>query len=276
MRSGTRTTWLLAFLVTGCADQPCQEDSDCPGSQICDTTTGECEHECTADEDCSPWTRCIDGTCQEHCVPEELSCPSGMTSVCGGFCMDVWEASRPDATDVDGGSDESMATSRPGVLPWCYEEGSGGVMTHSIAAGACAAAGKRLCTMAEWEATCAELDGRVYVYGDDYDPLTCNSTDTFCDPDCGIYPLCYQDCFPDFRVMPTGSFPACTNAFGILDLSGNLWEAVSSTDTASHYRGGAYNCGDPTLAHQCGYDGLSSFFAPYVKGFRCCADGERP
>jgi hypothetical protein len=268
-----------ALAAAGCIEERCRENRDCPGQRLCNAETGDCYYECHEDADCGGdrWFYCEDHTCRFRCEAESLVCPDDMASVCGSFCIDVYEASRPDADATSGGTDESRATSREGVLPWRYEEGSGLEVTHEIARAACEAAGKRLCTVQEWEATCAGLSGSAYVYGDEYDPATCNSTDTFCDEvGCDVYPFCYRDCDPDFRLVPTGSFPDCANLFGVYDLAGNLWEAVDATDGQDHFRGGAYNCGDPPLAHSCGYDGLSAFFVPFVKGFRCCADGERP
>jgi formylglycine-generating enzyme required for sulfatase activity len=148
------------------------------------------------------------------------------------------------------------------------------VLTPAEAAAACEEAGKRLCTAQEWERTCSRGGETVYVYGDEYEPVVCNSRDTFCDPACGVYPQCYRDCPFENLIMPTGSFPDCTNEFGIFDLSGNTWEAVESTDGADHFRGGAHDCGDPALAQRCDYDGVAAGTFPATRGFRCCADGE--
>ena len=67
-----------------------------------------------------------------------------------------------------------------------------------------------------------------------------------------------------------------SNEFGIFDMSGNTWEAVSSTDGMDHFHGGAFDCGDPALAHRCDYDGMAAGPFPATRGFRCCADGEAP
>src|SRR5690606_17359605 len=97
------------------------------------------------------------------------------------------------------------ATSRAGVLPWQ-------VADNARAESACAAAGKRLCTPAEWELACRGPDGTVYSYGDAYEPATCNGIDAF---GRGA-----------FHLAVTGAFPACTNAWGVVDINGNLWEHV--------------------------------------------------
>nr|MBP7433034.1 hypothetical protein [bacterium] len=44
-------------------------------------------------------------------------CPDDMVEN-GTFCIDKYEASKKDATDISQGSDESVAVSKKGVLPW--------------------------------------------------------------------------------------------------------------------------------------------------------------
>ena len=57
-----------------------------------------------------------------------------MVKVGDSFCIDTYEASRPDATADSAGTDESLATSRVGVLPWQ-------VADNQTARAACLAAG---------------------------------------------------------------------------------------------------------------------------------------
>jgi len=269
--SATIASMVLAG-VAGCVvKQHCFGDEDCPGEQSC-LEGGECGFECVVAEDCDG----LGLVCEHHhcvldCAGRQLECPEGAVSICGQFCVDAYEASRVDANELGGGSDETMAVSQPGVIPWYSADPISG-MNQAIAAAACAAAGKRLCTASEWEAVCRGLDRTEYVYGDVYDPLVCNGIDTYCTCDGGeIYPHCYLDCGADFHVEPTGSFPACDSGFGVMDVNGNVWEVVDSTDGLDHYRGGAYNCRDSEKLHACGYEAT---WNPSAKGFRCCADGE--
>ncbi len=270
-RAAHRWIPLTVLLVAGCTlDERCRENRDCPSPMLCDTVAGECGYECETDEDCEGvGFSCLDHTCQFDCSDGDLTCPDDMTAICGSFCIDVYEASRPDATETSAGTDSSRAVSRAGVLPWQTE-----TLAPADAAAACAAAGKRLCLMREWEVVCSNVDATAYVYGDEYDPAVCNAIDTHCDPDCGVYPDCYWDCESDYRVLPTGSMDGCVAEFGVYDLSGNVWEAVQGDDGADHFRGGAFNCGDPALAHSCAYDGVAAGPFPSARGFRCCADGE--
>jgi formylglycine-generating enzyme required for sulfatase activity len=180
-------------------------------------------------------------------------CPlPGMVPVGGQSCIDIFEASRPDATASSVGSDSSKATSRKGVLPWQ-------VQSNLEADAACTAAGKRLCTPAEWQTACQGPLKTVYAYGDTYNGVTCNGIDTFS----GL----------QFHLMPTGSFPGCTNAWGVFDMNGNLWEHVAGGNGMT-IRGGAYNCGDSMTYHRCDY--VPSTWSPTAQGFRCCASKPPP
>ncbi len=272
------TLLLAASRLTACVVvERCSQDRDCP-SGACDEATGECvDHECQTDEDCGGFPfACDEGSCAVDCSDEDVDCPEAMEPICGHFCIDTWEASRPDASEISGGVDESMAVSQPGVIPWY----SSSDVSMELAAAACEAAGKRLCSPQEWELVCATTDELRYSYGDDYDPAICNGIDTFCDcdgdgePDDTVYPHCRQDCPTEFRVMPTGAFPGCTNEFGIFDINGNVWEVVQTDDGVNHFRGGAYNCSDSERLHQCSYDGAENGNFPSARGFRCCADPE--
>ncbi|MBN2498647.1 MAG: SUMF1/EgtB/PvdO family nonheme iron enzyme [Deltaproteobacteria bacterium] len=203
---------------------------------------------------------------------EPLECPEGMAPIEERFCMDIYEASRPDADETGQGSDSSRATSRPGVMPWLV--GS----DNAAAQAACTAAGKGLCTEQEWLTVCEGPARHAYAYGDEYDPVACNGIDKFCsceqDSPCAAhepcpYPGCYWDCRPQtaFHLEPTGSSPDCTNAFGVYDLSGNLWEHVKDGD-GTRVRGGAFNSDDSQEQHQC--DTVPGDWTPSAIGFRCC------
>lgn len=259
------------------------EDTAAEDTVVADTLgPGTCEGapdgaSCDDGDPCTAPDRCLDGLCvggaQDPCV-----CPEGMV-VADGFCIDQYEASRPDATPWSMGGDTSRATSREGVIPWFPIE-------RAAALVACEAAGKRLCTVDEIGTACAGPEGRTYPYGDTYVAEACNGIDAFCYCDSGPcataptcpYPRCYDrapdgsagGCGAAFGVRPTGSFPGCVNAYGAYDLSGNVWELVDLGTATSWYRGGAFNCLDSESLHRCGglYQGISA------RGFRCCASIE--
>ncbi len=236
-----------ATSISGCVvEEKCYKNEDCESPKICDSL-GECVFECVRDEDCGPGFVCEDHRCRlDQGNTEPLSCPEDMVSIDDAYCMDIFEASRPDATQDSQGEDSSVATSREGVLPWKEDE-------NALVQAACEAAGKTLCTPAQWEYACMGPESLVYTYGDTYDPTACNGYDSFGDN--------------QFHLAPTGSFPRCTNEFGTFDLNGNLWEHTKDGD-GSTVRGGAYNCGNSLLLHMCRY--VPTSWTPSVLGFRCC------
>ncbi len=251
---------LALALVAGCVVQErCYRDSDCPAPLLC-SANGACVPQCRDDDDCGPGFVCRASRCELAGGPDAgetdttppLVCPLDMVAVGDTYCIDRYEASRPDASAESVGSVESRALSRAGVMPW-------EVADNATAAAACEAAGKRLCTPAEWELACRGPAGTNYGYGDSYEPETCNGIDAFGRS--------------NFRLVPTGSFPACTNGWGVFDMNGNLWEHVADGDDRA-IRGGAFNCGDSASLHHCGY--VPRTWTPSARGFRCCSGGTGP
>jgi formylglycine-generating enzyme required for sulfatase activity len=142
-------------------------------------------------------------------TPRAGVCPSDMVDVGGRFCIDRYEASlvdarlgrslspyfparrsdvlaslemfrnapRPDSPDAPEMPappawqlDERFsvrATSRPRVVP-------SGYLSGVVAAEACQAAGKRLCTHAEWTFACRGEKNRPFPYGNDHEDGACN------------------------------------------------------------------------------------------------------
>ena len=197
-------------------------------------------------------------------------CPVGMVLVGGALCMDLYEASRPDATKTSEGKSATKAENVKGVLPW---QG----LNLSTARAACKAAGKRLCKLAEWIVACQGPAKTVYGYGNKYHPTTCNGIDKYCYCSSGTcatvtpcpYAHCIDTCWADFKVDPTGASPDCKSVYGIFDINGNVWELADSTDGKEHFRGGAYNCSNSESLHRCDHDGT---WGPTARGFRCCAN----
>ncbi len=130
-------------------------------------------------------------------------CPENMSYIdkMGGYCIDNYEASKPDATDVSTGSDTSMAVSREGVLPWVS-------VTQTAASTACANAGKHLCTSAEWLGA-ANVQGEVYNLPSDLSgsPYNCN-TNSLCGSSACV----------------TGYSAGCVSSEGVYDMVGNVRE----------------------------------------------------
>lgn len=166
------------------------------------------------------------------------------------YCIEVYEASREDATvDTEGIDEASPARSRPDRLPWTE-------ITWAAARAACEAKGKRLCDFDEWIDACDGTTGDgglVYTYGDTRDEsnMTCNTGSG--------------------APEPTGRRMACESPDGALDLSGNVWEWTGNTRNAAAARGGGFRS---TQTHMCSSSLMNvspSDENPEV-GFRCCRD----
>jgi hypothetical protein len=282
---------LLALaLAAGCAvDSVCYEDSDCPAGRRCVRATGQCMlGDCAANEDCQADFECVDRRCVPETpdgpvCPDKLECPEGMVPVGSLWCIDRFEASRPDASADEPGTDGNLALSRAGVLPWAVNPMTAAAFAEFQAA--CEAAGKTLCGKDEWQYACAAEEGRAFVYGDVYDREICNGVDTWCDDFCADhdiepcvdtkncgYTLTYS--FPDrappaLKLTPTGAMPGCTNEFGHFDIAGNLWEVVLADDDPRGFEvhGGAFDCANADERHRCSFNaGWDELWA----GFRCC------
>lgn len=261
----------ICVVSTGTCIKKCQNDVQCGDGKICEAATGKCVMPgCVLPSDCANGYECVDYNCRAIDV---LVCPEGMAVVDNSFCMDIYEASRPDATYSSWGVDETLATSRMGVIPWQVKD-------NATAQTACEAANKSLCTAEQWYRSCVGPEKTEYAYGNTYNAATCNGIDTYCtcddetrmsQPSKSAYPGCYYDCGALFHVEPTGNFKSCKNGYGVYDLNGNLWEHVKG---GSDYtiRGGAYNCGNSAKLHQCGY--VPETWKPSARGFRCCSAGK--
>ncbi len=198
-------------------------------------------------------------------------CPAYMAEI-EDFCIDRYEAW------LDGQSPfhvpaAGVAVTGPGQIPQGYISGD-------VAADACDAAGKRLCTVDEWLRACQGPDVTLYPYGDDYDLYACNDTrgqhpivELF-GPNPDWSPTEMND--PRVNQLPDslaagGDFPDCVSADGVFDMHGNLHEWIE--DAAGTFKGGFYvdavingpGCTYTTTAHTMDYH-------DYSTGFRCCQD----
>jgi hypothetical protein len=180
------------------------------------------------------------------------------------FWIYRYEASRPDASAVNDGRSGARSCSRAGVLPWTS-------VRYGEAEAACAAAGLRLCTGAEWQAACEGAMARSYPYGNPYEPLTCNGGDRDAVPGGEV----------DHAIALTGAMAMCRSTDGVADLSGNVKEWTHDRRGLSEgatglpiyvVRGGSYESPARGLTCQTDLSRAVSDTALPTLGFRCCAD----
>jgi sulfatase modifying factor 1 len=249
-----------------------------------------------------------------HFLPGQPSagrCPPDMVDVRGRFCIDRYEATLVDAqgrqlspyfppawSDAQSlfkrfrsfrtsrlGAPEVpllpdwqkdvttvLAQARPGVVP-------NGYLSGVVARAACAAAGKRLCTAAEWETACRGEQGFKFPYGPRYEAGRCNvfreahpayelhgnASEHHLDPRLNLVagsegPL----------LRKTGATPDCKSTWGddaVYDMVGNLDEWID--DPGGTFAGGFYSratregCAARISSHPIEY-------FDYSLGVRCC------
>jgi hypothetical protein len=218
----------------------------------------------------SPTSETCDGKDQDCDGVIDEAAPDTMVDVKDSsgnvlYHIDAYEDSHPDATATVDGVMTHRSCSNPNVLPWIN-------VTHDQAVAACAAAGKRLCSTAEWQLACAGSAGTSYPYGSSYQPNTCNGKDF--DPDCTS---------PDSDALfatgspygcPRATLSACVSAVGAYDMSGNVQEWTSTPVSTGVFsvRGGAYDTPAGGLTCQFNFVSFSHDFEYGNLGFRCCAD----
>jgi formylglycine-generating enzyme required for sulfatase activity len=128
-----------------------------------------------------------------------------------------------------------------------------GMVSHQKAVSLCAAAGKHLCSLEEWQAACLGKNKTRYPYGNRYLPASC-ATDAK-------------------EPGRSGYAEHCRSYFGQFDMSGNLWEWTASPakEKAGNFlvAGGAWNTQNKSFCTETKFSFYPQNEYPFV-GFRCC------
>ncbi|XYH98100.1 hypothetical protein ACMHYB_61900 [Sorangium sp. So ce1128] len=172
----------------------------------------------------------------------------------------------------------ALARSRPGVRP-------SGYVTGLVAESACAAAGKRLCSVEEFVTACRGEDDTLYPYGDTFEEGACNvfraghpaaqlhgnASIGHLDPRLNRVRVAGEP-----LLRETGGSPRCRSRWGsdaVHDLVGNLDEWVNEP-------GGAFAGGFYSRSTRAGCEALVTAhprsYLDYSTGVRCCQDGPAP
>ncbi len=156
-----------------------------------------------------------------------------------------------------------------------------GYLSADEASAACRAAGKRLCSEAEWITACRGEAQRDFPYGESYEQGACNvyrenHPSAMLHHDASRYHDDPRNNLVEFEgkslLRKTGETPRCGSKWGddaVMDMVGNLDEWVD--DAQGAFVGGFYSrgtragCNARIDAHPRGY-------SDYSTGARCCAD----
>jgi formylglycine-generating enzyme required for sulfatase activity len=143
----------------------------------------------------------------------------------------------------------------------------------------CAAVGKRLCSEVEWEMACEGPETLPWPYGQKQIPGACNSDKPY--RPVSEARLASND--PAVRAAetkrawqgePSGAHPGCVSASGVVDLTGNVEEWVTSSRPEWPYvsalKGGYWS--KPWAGCRGTNERHGPQFRFYEIGFRCCKD----
>jgi len=129
------------------------------------------------------------------------------------------------------------------------------MVNQETASRQCLNAGKRLCSIEEWQAACKGNSNSRYPYGSTYNQTKCAT---------------------DLRAAKepnrSGFAQHCRSYFGMYDMSGNLWEWTSTPaqrDGLFLVAGGAWNTQNASSCAETKFSFYPQNEYPFV-GFRCC------
>jgi formylglycine-generating enzyme required for sulfatase activity len=202
-----------------------------------------------------------DDSVEDSSLDSDGACPSGSVAV-ADVCIDAFEAvaagdlgNRDQGVNFPDGSTRAQASSQAGVAPTEH-------ITWYQAFGVCAASGRHLCTVAEWQAACG---AGTYPWGETPDAVS-------------VCALANSDGSTSWTASQlTGALADCASAAGVHDQMGNLWEwadpGVQDADgrPMTAKLGGAWYAGNADAAcNLTAHDEHPPDFDGSI-GFRCCS-----
>lgn len=146
----------------------------------------------------------------------------------------------------------------------------------------CKEAGKRLCTVDEFNFACEGEEMLPYTYGYERDDTKCNIDKPYVRREknlarydkCMATPSCKAELERLDQREPAGSRPECVSPFGVYDLNGNINEWVLRPGKERPNRSGLKSGWWGPVRGRCrptvGFHKESDY--GYEVGFRCCAD----
>ena len=121
--------------------------------------------------------------------------------------------------------------------------------------------GARLCAEREWERAARGADGRLYAHGDVLHAGDANFNET------------YHVDTDQMGADEVGSFVADLSPFGVLDLTGNVAEWVTTQEAGRSARGGRWN--DESVNARAAYRDVLGDVRHVGVGVRVCASVPR-
>ena len=135
------------------------------------------------------------------------------------------------------------------------------MVSQDAASRLCEGAGKRLCSVDEWQAACRGNSSLKYPYGNSYNQTKC--------------PTDLKSAKDPNR---SGFAEYCRSYYGMYDMSGNLWEWTSTPAQREGLflvAGGAWNTQNASSCAETKFSFYPQNEYPFV-GFRCCRNSTQP
>jgi len=257
-----------------CIDGACRPSVVAPATESCNGLDDDCDG--VLDNDARRLQIC--GPCPYNTAFISVLPQTG-GSVTEFLCVDWYEASRPDATATDPGTNELYTLPRAGVLPWVAltpEEADGVCRGEPLRAvvrpGQTPIATRRLCKSFEWKQACGGTTGTVAERQFPYSERG-GAGDVF------VAGACVDGSTPRTGPALTGETDSCCVAVGarddvLCDMVGNVAEYVDGPGGVVVVAGGSYGDTDESIL-SCG-DGVRYQPVPADAlerddiGFRCC------